>query len=154
MRLYLVQHGQAADKNEDADRPLTEKGRRDVERVGEAMAHLLLQVKAIWHSGKTRALQTAKTLLLHVDAAEGLQQRDGLKPNDDVTDIVRQLTEEASDLMIVGHLPNLDRLASLVLVKDAQSSVVNFQKGGVVCLNREEGRWSVAWMITPEILPP
>ena len=36
MRLYLVRHGEARPDAEDAARPLTERGRQAIERVGQA----------------------------------------------------------------------------------------------------------------------
>ncbi|MCK4450112.1 MAG: hypothetical protein KAX26_05930 [Anaerolineae bacterium] len=39
--------------------------------------------------------------------------------------------------VLVGHLPFLDRLASLLVTGDADHSIVRFQMGGIVCLVRE-----------------
>ncbi len=153
MHLYLVQHGHAKDKSEDPDRPLTEKGRNDVERVAQTLQHLLLQVREVWHSGKTRAMQTAKTLSLAVETAQGIVQREGLGPKDDVAPIAEALLDAGHDVMIVGHLPFLDRLASLLLAGEEDAGIVAFQKGGVVCLEYEDGHWAVAWMLTPDLLP-
>jgi phosphohistidine phosphatase len=53
----------------------------------------------------------------------------------------------------VGHLPFLSRLASRLLAGDEDADVVSFRKGGVVCLQRgETGRWSVAWMVVPDVV--
>ena len=59
MKLYLVQHGQAESKSVDPTRPLTGKGRQEVERVAKVAGQMHLQVRQIRHSGKTRADQTA-----------------------------------------------------------------------------------------------
>ncbi|MBS3821416.1 MAG: phosphohistidine phosphatase SixA [Planctomycetes bacterium] len=153
MRLYLVQHGEAKDKSEDPDRPLTEKGRNDVTRVGELLAKTMLQVRAIWHSGKTRAMETARILSVYVEAAEGTIEQSDLGPTDDVEPVCETLETAGTDVMIVGHLPFLDRLASLLVADDDEAESIAFQKGGVLCLQREDDNWSVAWMITPDILP-
>jgi phosphohistidine phosphatase len=153
MHLYLAQHGYAKDKSEDPNRPLTEKGRDEVERVGQALQRLLLQVQEVWHSGKTRAMQTAKILSLTVEAAQGITQREGLGPTDDVAPIAEALRESGHDMMLVGHLPFLDRLASLLLAGDEEAGIVAFRKGGVVCLEFEDNHWAVAWMLTPDLLP-
>ena len=42
--------------------------------------------------------------------------------------------------VLVDHLPFLDRLASLLVVGDADRSIVRFQMGGIVCLVREVGQ--------------
>ena len=55
------------------------------------------------------------------------------------------------DIMLVGHLPHLSRLSSLILTGDKDRNVIDFKMGGVVCLKKsEDGKWSVEWMITPE----
>ena len=60
MRLYLVQHGKATPKEEDPDRPLTESGQEEVEAMADFIHPLELQIGQMWHSGKTRAKQTAR----------------------------------------------------------------------------------------------
>jgi phosphohistidine phosphatase len=55
--------------------------------------------------------------------------------------------------MVVGHLPHLSRLAALLLTGDPAKEVVKFRYSGVLALTKEQGRWSVAWYITPDILP-
>jgi phosphohistidine phosphatase len=68
-----------------------------------------------------------------------------------IADVI-QTGEE--DLLIAGHLPHLAKLAALLVAGDETKLVVRFQQGGVVCLEQdEEGRWAVAWMVVPEILP-
>src|SRR2546428_93481 len=47
MELFLVQHGDARPEQEDAARPLSERGRKDVERVAHAAARLDLRMDAI-----------------------------------------------------------------------------------------------------------
>ena len=55
--------------------------------------------------------------------------------------------------MLVGHLPFLDRLAGLLITGDAERFVVRFQKGGIVCLVREDETWAVGWVVTPDLIP-
>ncbi len=56
--------------------------------------------------------------------------------------------------MLVGHLPHMSRLASLLLKGDAEKNAVNFKQGSVVCLeNPGDGNFSVEWMVTPELVP-
>jgi phosphohistidine phosphatase len=62
MELYLLQHGEATSKEVDARRPLTDRGREDVTRVGRTARAAGIRVAAIYHSGKLRAEQTAQIL--------------------------------------------------------------------------------------------
>ncbi len=62
MKLYLVQHAKAASKQADPQRPLTEEGRRDIQKVASFIRPLGLGLDYLWHSGKKRAAETAEIL--------------------------------------------------------------------------------------------
>jgi phosphohistidine phosphatase len=153
MKLYLVQHGEAKSKAEDPQRPLTERGREDVERVAAFAAGAGLQVGQIRHSGKRRAEETASILAGYLSPTNGVVAIPGLAPRDDVHPIAEALQGEMQPVMFVGHLPFLDRLAGLLVTGDAERSIVRFQMGGIVCLVREDENWAVGWMVTPELMP-
>ena len=152
MELYLVQHGQAKSEVEDPERPLTDLGREEVERVGAFAARAGVKVRQIRHSGKRRAEETALILGRHLSAPDGAVGVAGLAPKDDPRPVARGLRSETQPLMLVSHLPLLDRLAGLLIAGDAERSVVQFRQGGMVCLTAEGTRWAVAWAVTPECL--
>lgn len=153
MRLYLAQHGQAAPKDVDPDRPLTEAGRRDVEKVSAFLKPLAPRVGAIVHSGKTRAAETAETLSSAFEADSGPLSREGLGPNDPVEPLRQELEGAEEDLVIVGHLPFLAKLASALLAGSESSDVVAFRQGGIICIERgEDDIWRVLWMVSPGVL--
>jgi len=155
MQIYLVQHGESQPEEIDPERRLTENGARAVQRVADFLRTSGgLHVDAIWHSGKARAQQTAELLGPATRAGEGaLMQHDGLAPKDAVEPIKRELEQGNSNVMIVGHLPFLGRLAALLLTGNADNDVVAFQFGCVVCLKRgDSGRWKLEWMMVPELL--
>ena len=153
MRVYLVQHGEATSKDVNPERPLTDKGRRDVEVVAGLIKPLGLRVGAVLHSGKTRAAQTAEILGASVAADRGIVQKTDLAPNDPVGPVGEELAAAKEDVMIVGHLPFMSKLASTLLTGSESADVVAFRQGGIVCLERNEaGTWRVAWMVVPELL--
>ena len=154
MRLYLVQHGEALAKEVDAERPLTPEGAQTVEAVGAFLAGKGLDVQEVWHSGKTRAQQTAEPLAGRLAPNAKVVPRDGLAPKDDVEPVASVLATRDEDLMIVGHLPFLAKLAGLLLTGSRKRSVLAFQYAGVFCLERDdEGEWRLAWAVVPEVLP-
>ena len=153
MKLYLVQHAKAASKEVDPQRPLTEEGRRDIQKVSAFIEPLNLCIDYLWHSGKRRAVQTAEFLAEVVKINKTQTIRDGLGPNDDVAVLRDELACAEQDVMIVGHLPFLSKLASLLLVGSESANTVAFKQGGIVCLRRaEENQWQIDWMVTPELL--
>ena len=153
MKLYLVQHAKAALKQVDPQRPLTEEGRRDIQKVSAFIEPLNLCIDYLWHSGKRRAVQTAEFLAEVVEINKTQTIHDGLGPNDDVTVLRDDLALAQQDVMIVGHLPFLSKLASLLLGGSESANTVAFKQGGIVCLRRaEENQWQIDWMVTPELL--
>lgn len=153
MLLYLVQHAEAKREEEDPSRPLSEKGLADIKKISAYVEKLNLRAARIFHSGKTRALQTAEILAQHLKPEKGISQTDGLAPLDDPQIWFERLFRITDDIMLVGHLPHLGKLASLLLSGDAQKDIVTFKMAGIVCLMRNEnGEWSLQWMITPELV--
>jgi phosphohistidine phosphatase len=153
MHLYLVQHGEAKSKEDDPERPLTERGKLLVQKVARFLRPSGLKVKAVWHSGKTRAQQTAEILVSALTSDQGIVARDGLAPNDPVGPVREAIEQSDGDLMVVGHLPFLSRLAASLLTGSEQNEVVSFQYGTVVALTaREDGSWAIGWMIAPGLL--
>ncbi len=153
MYLYLVQHAVAKSEEEDPSRPLSEKGMSDVTRMASYVQRLRITVAQIVHSPKLRAKQTARVLSDYLKPAEGVLESAGLSPVDPPDIWAARLRETASDTMLVGHLPHLGRLASLLLCGDADKNPVAFKMAGVVCLKRDEaGVWSIQWMLTPEMI--
>ncbi len=107
----------------------------------------------VLHSGKTRTRQTAEVLAEAIHPAPTIQTVDALDPLADPQVWGGRLTEGQEDLMMVGHLPHLAKLASLLLRGDTSTPVVSFQNSGILCLERgEEGTWSVRWMVVPSIV--
>jgi phosphohistidine phosphatase len=152
MKLYLVQHAKAASKEVDPERSLTEEGLRELKKVAAFIKPLNLSIDYLWHSGKKRARQTADILAEVITISEEHAARDGLAPNDDVKTIENQIMSLKQDIMIVGHLPFLSKLASLLLTGSDSSETVAFRNAGIVCLNHTDNQWQLDWMITPEIL--
>jgi len=153
MKLYLVQHAKAASEEQDPQRPLTEEGRRELQKVIKFIKPLKLSVDYLWHSEKKRAIQTAELLAEAIKIKKAKTVREGLGPNDNVTILKDELDAATGDIMIVGHLPFLNKLASLLLAERESADAITFKNAGIVVLSRNEGNnWQIDWMITPEIL--
>lgn len=155
MKLYLVQHGDAEAKKDDPARHLTEQGRNDVARVADFAKCANVQVYQIRHSPKHRAAETAAVLAEHLEPEGGIVALPGLAPKDDVRPVAEWLNRESRSLMLVGHRPFMDRLFGLLVAGDRTSTIMRFQKGGIVCLERDpkQWTWSVLWAVTPALLP-
>ena len=155
MQIYLVQHGESKPEEIDPERRLTESGAQAVRNVADFLRRSGgVEVDAIWHSGKPRARQTAELLAPSMRAGErAAMHHDGLAPKDAVEPIKQELEQGDRNVMIVGHLPFLGKLAALLLTGSADNDVVAFQFGCVVCLKRDDaGKWRLEWMTVPNLL--
>ncbi len=155
VNLYLVQHGEPKREEEDPDRPLSEKGWSEIRKVTAFIAETAnILVSTIFHSGKTRARQTAEALAEYLNPREGVKEAEGLKPLDDPSIWAERFAESNEDVILVGHLPHLSKLSAHLVCQDENEEIVDFQMGGIVCLKRDEsGAWSVSWMVIPQIIP-
>ncbi len=106
----------------------------------------------ILHSGKLRARQTAEVLAASLTPGSRPEETDGLEPLADPKVWAARAEKAEGDLMVVGHLPHLERLASLLLTGEEGARPVAFRMGGVVCLEKGEGGWAVRWAVTPDLL--
>ena len=154
MRLFLIQHGLAKSKDEDPNRPLTEQGREDSDAMAKIIASGLKDPpKHIYHSGKARAEETALIFADRLGAKSVVESADGLSPMDNPKEWFDQIKDIHVDTMLVGHMPHLSRLASLILTGKPDTEVISFANSGVVCLQRDNSdEWSVAWMIVPRLV--
>ena len=151
MRLYLVQHGEALPKERDPDRPLSGPGRADVERLVDFRAKRRVRARRVRHSGKTRAQQTAELLARALGGA--CEGRSGRAPNDPTGDVAQEASGWTDDVVLVGHLPFMGRLAARLVAGREDPGVAAFRPGGMLCLERgEEGGWTISWMLRPELL--
>jgi len=139
------------DESEDPLRPLSDQGREDVTRTAGFLSLFEKPRPAkILHSGKLRARQTSE---MFAEAWGGLpvEQAPDLAPNDDPSVWSAHLASMIDDVMLVGHLPHVQRLAGLLICGDPQREAVQFRNGGVLCLEKRERGWSVLWQINPTL---
>lgn len=153
MRLYLVQHGEAASKDVNPERPLTEEGKENSAKTAKFLNSAGITVDVIWHSTKARAIETAQIFEKELTPKEGTLQKEGLAPNDTPAEMFSEVKSLSKDIMIVGHLPFLQKLASLVLLNSETNEIIRFNMGGVVCLEKnEKDTWELIFEVIPALL--
>ncbi|MBN2030946.1 phosphohistidine phosphatase SixA [bacterium] len=152
MNLYLVRHGKPKPEEEDPTRSLSEKGIRDIQKLYSFVSENHdIQVQKIIHSPKLRAKQTADILSNYLRPHPRLEEVSGLKPLDDPHIWKGHLSEMTEDIILVGHLPHLSELVSLLLNLDKYRDRIGFTAGEMVCLHRDQSStWSFQWSMKPE----
>lgn len=149
LRLYLIRHGHARSDGNDAQRPLTEQGRREVTQAASWVEHQGGTIREIRHSGILRARQSAEILALQLRPERGILRVPGLQPFDDVWAAAAGLAVTDDTLMIVGHLPFLGRLSSLLVTGDPEHGVTQFATGSAALLERAHERWRLIERFSP-----
>ena len=153
MKLYLVQHGEACAKDVDPERPLTEQGAADIERLAAFLKQAGIKADRVIHSEKRRAIQTAERLAKAVAAGVELETSGIINPNDNPKAFDWQSGSWDKNTLVVGHLPFMAKLVSHLVIEDENRLIAAYQPGSVVCLElNSEGHWQIGWMIRPELL--
>ena len=150
MFLYLVRHGEAVGELSDSAKPLSDRGRAEVGRVASHVSSCC--PTRICHSNKLRARQTAVILASHMAAGAEAEEADGLSPGDDPAIWAGRLSGQKEDLMLVGHLPHMAQLASLLVSGSKERAAFDFSTATVLCLLRHSNRWWLQWMLRPDML--
>jgi phosphohistidine phosphatase len=152
MGLYLVQHGKNLPKEEDPEKGLSAEGTKEVERIAQTAKTNGVRVSSVKHSGKKRARQTAEILASALTPSEGIMEIEGLAPLDNVATLAESLNP-AKDVMLVGHLPFMEKLTAYLITGSTDRPVIKFQNGGIVCLDkaRESDSWIIKWSLMPHM---
>ena len=153
MALFLVQHGKSLPEEQDPERGLSQEGYTDVNRIAEVARGYGVRPEAIKHSGKKRARQTAE---IFAEALLGemseIELISGIDPLDDVA-VVANTLKTGDNLMLVGHLPFMERLTGFLITGSAERLIFKFQNGGIVCLDKDPDAqwWFIKWSLSPRI---
>lgn len=161
MNLYLLRHGIAVERGarhygSDADRPLTNKGRRKLRRATAAMRAMDLSFDVILSSPLVRARQTAELVATALHCRHRLELTDLLAPGASATGLLRRLKQlKPQNVLLVGHEPDLSALVSRLLTGGG-SLAITLKKGGLCRLSIELLRAgpcaSLDWLVTPSQL--
>lgn len=150
MLLYLVRHGKAEATGEDAGRRLTPEGWAAVQRVAQRLHDAGVRVDRIEHSGLARAGQTAGILAQALDGSTVAVA--DLGSSAPVAPVERRLRREGDrNIMLVGHIPFMERLASYLLTGDAERETLHVRTGSVACFSRDVNGWLLEWFLPPEM---
>ncbi len=158
MELYLIRHADAlalgeAGVNDDADRPLSDKGQKQSVAMGEFFKAHGLAFDRVVSSPYLRAKQTAEIMLQSSGMALDIAYTDSLTPDARPKKLARYLMKSGGDkVALVGHLPHMGEFASWMIGdKKAQ---IEFVKAGVALVSSGEspikGNGVLHWLITPE----
>jgi phosphohistidine phosphatase len=153
MKLYLARHGEYVTHDIQKLGALSDKGRRDIECLAKLIQPLRIQVAHIFHSGKTRAEQTAQLLASAFISSNPWSAYSGINPEDDVAAFAEVVNTLEEDVLVVGHLPFMARLTNKLLINNENHELVFFHPGTLLCLERlDHERWVIQWLLNPSLV--
>jgi phosphohistidine phosphatase len=126
--LWLLRHAEAADGLPDDERPLTDRGMRQAEAAGLALARLGTNIDVCLSSPKLRAVQTAERACEPLGIPVTIEPALSGEPFD-----VHGLTAGLGDVLLVGHDPSF----SLTLY-DLTGAQARMKKGGLAGIAKGE----------------
>ncbi|MDB6001712.1 MAG: histidine phosphatase family protein [Rhizobacter sp.] len=134
--LILWRHAEAEDQRagqSDLERALTERGRRDAQRMGEWLGQRLAPTTRVLVSPARRTQQTAKAL------GRRFETIDAIAPDRSVQELLSAAGWPASrdPVLLVGHQPTLGMAAARVLCGNAEPW--SMKKSGVWWFRAREG---------------
>jgi phosphohistidine phosphatase len=123
--IWLLRHGDAEDEApDDASRPLSEKGERQSEVAGRALAALGVDVDACLTSPKLRARDTARIACRELGVEP--EETDALRGGDfDAA----QVAAGRGEVLLVGHEPDFSRA-----IQAATGARVELKKGAIAAI--------------------
>ncbi|MCS7010303.1 MAG: phosphohistidine phosphatase SixA [Anaerolineales bacterium] len=146
MKLYFLRHADAGIRNpevypDDSLRPLTNKGRRQLEKVSKFLEKQQVPLDLVFSSPFVRASQTAQFVRKSLELKkEKLVVTPHLAPLGDVAQLIQEVTsrQPLEHVLLVGHEPDLSLLISLLLVGDSSALTCRMKKASLCCLTVDE----------------
>lgn len=134
MRLYLIRHGIAVEREDcatDEERPLTENGRKKTRSVAERLLACDLRLELVLTSPLVRARQTAE-ILQAVGLAGQVQEFADLAPGGRLQAWLDWRDRHPLDsLAVVGHQPDLGLWAEHLVWGRAEEKLA-VKKAGII----------------------
>jgi len=153
--LHFLRHAQAADRETwdrpDDERPLTEKGRRQAERLGRLLAAAGLTPDAVLTSPLVRARETAEIVADLLGAVVRIESRLG-EPLDLATvDAILDDAGSPGRPIVVGHDPDFSEI-----VTELVGAPILMRKGALARIDverpLESGAGDLRWLLPPDLL--
>jgi phosphohistidine phosphatase len=158
IQLHLLRHADAGDpgawRGDDAERPLSDKGKAQANRLAQFLTSTGFRTDAVITSPKARARQTADIVAaaLRLDVRLEPRLAEGIDP--DIVDGVLRDAGSPRRPVLVGHDPDFSELLGFLAGTDA----VTMKKGAFARLDVRGpvagGAGTLRWLVPPDLLDP
>lgn len=157
MLLHLLRHAHAGDPSEwdgpDAERPLSDKGRAQADRLGAHLAAIGFRPDAVISSPMVRAVETAEIVAEHLGVSVTVDERLGrMVGAEDVAEMIDDVGGPQRPIL-VGHDPDFSDLVATLC-----GTAVPMRKGSLarieVTASMSAGSGTLRWLLPPDALRP
>jgi phosphohistidine phosphatase len=158
VKLLIIRHGPAGDREDweakgrdDRLRPLTAKGKNEIQKTAKVLVKLVPQLDLLATSPFTRAVETAEIVASRYRCeAQPLDALTPDSPPDLLTPWLRQ-QPAGGTIATVGHEPHLSTLVAYLLT-GGRTSFLDLKKGGACLLEvgvpPGPGSGTLRWLLT------
>lgn len=161
MKLYIVRHGIAIDREDpkcppDPERYLTEEGVAKTKEVAKGVAALGAVADLLVSSPYVRAVQTAEIFAGALDySKQKIRRTDLLLPGAEISMLFRELArdKQSSTVFLFGHAPHLDEVIATAV--GSKHHLTSLKKAGVVLIEMKRvspPSGQILWLGTPKLL--
>ena len=162
MNIFVLRHGEAGTRttvpSKDFERPLTEAGRNEIERIAQSLSDLKVEFDLIATSPLRRAKETADIVARVYGEKKKptrLEVWNELKPESNRQELVAKLSKmrQDEDLLLVGHEPFLSNFIGEIIAGTPSARIV-LKKGGIAKVQIvsfvPKVTGELRWLITPK----
>lgn len=160
MKVILVRHGEAEDPalaKSDQSRTLTEKGVRDIHKIGRFIHNSPLKVSQVFYSPYTRTRLTAEILSEEIEFSgqpiSQLELAAGAKCSDFLCCL--ESLKNSDTVLLVGHNPDITIFAAQLLGNSSAAENLIFLPGSTIAINVARERFAngqIIWALSPDML--
>jgi phosphohistidine phosphatase len=152
--IYLIRHAEAVERGilADFDRPLTDAGRTQAERLAKALPVREAYVQRLFVSPLVRAKQTAEPLIAGWGlVGDAVLECEALAPGSRPRKLARWIgLHPAPSIGLVGHRPDLNEFAGWLI--GSRKAQIAMEKAGVALVRvkgeePEKGSGELVWLM-------
>jgi phosphohistidine phosphatase len=165
--LTLLRHGKSdweTGEENDFDRPLKDRGRKDSPMIGKFLAAIGLVPDLVVSSPAARARQTAELAAPAMGYTAEIRWEPSIYAASagELMSVLRHLPDEANHVLVVGHNPGFEDVAARLIGADAYGMAAGLRlpTGGVAHLSLAVDTWNalqansgqLIWLVNPRMI--
>ena len=155
--LYLLRHGDAVPDQQNLLRPLSDQGKEEVRSTATQAKTYGINFDKVLHSTKVRAKQTAQIFCETLGVDVPHEESPAILPMAEPENMLQLCNETTDGLLIVTHLPFVNRLASQLTAGSENLEQFIFHTASLLCLEKRPANalvetpkdWQVGWFVSP-----